>query len=92
MNNEEMNQKPAQDAQRPNISDLLNADALQAITNKISLHTPKGYVISLCIEDGAAWVELGKDFAGNIQLPDSADKNLLEQLNDALCVANGWSI
>ncbi len=74
------------------LSALLNAEALQDIANKVSLHTPKGYVISLCIEDGAAWVELGKDFAGNIQLPDSADKNLLEQLNDALCVANGWSI
>ena len=74
------------------LSALLNAEALQDIANKVSLHTPKGYMISLCIEDGAAWVELGKDFAGNIQLPDSADKNLLEQLNDALCVANGWSI
>jgi len=74
------------------LSALLNAEALQDIANKVSLHTPKGYVISLCIEDGAAWVELGKDFAGNIQLPDSADKNLLEQINDALCVANGWSI
>lgn len=74
------------------LSALLNAEALQDFANKVSLHTPKGYVISLCIEDGAAWVELGKDFAGNIQLPDSADKNLLEQLNDALCVANGWNI
>ena len=74
------------------LSALLNAEALQDIANKVSKHTPKGYVISLCIEDGAAWVELGKDFAGNIQLPDSADKNLLEQLNDALCIANGWSI
>lgn len=74
------------------LSALLNAEALQDIANKVSLHTPKGYVISLCIEDGAVWVELGKDFAGNIQLPDSADKSLLEQFNDALCVANGWSI
>jgi hypothetical protein len=74
------------------LSALLNAEALQGIANKVALHTPKGYVISLCIEDGAAWVDLGKDFEGSIQLPDSADKNLLEQLNDALCVANGWSI
>ena len=78
--------------EKSDLSDLLNADTLQDIANKVSLHTPKGYVISLCVEDGAAWIELGKDFAGNIQLPDSADKNLLEQLNDALCVANGWSV
>ena len=74
------------------LSTLLNAGALQDIVNKVSKHTPEGNVISLCIEDGAAWVELGKDFVGCIKLPDSADKNLLEQLNDALCVANGWSI
>ena len=74
------------------LSVLLCAVALQDIAHKVALHTPKGYVISLCIEDGAAWVELGKDFAGNIHLPDGADKNLLEQLNNALCVANGWSI
>ena len=71
---------------------LLNAEALQDIANKVAQHTPEGCVISLCIEDGSAWVELGKHFAGNVQLPDSADKNLLEQLNDALCIANGWSI
>ena len=64
-------------------------DALQDIANAVCRHTPPGYVISLCIEDGAAWVELGNDGEGSIKLPDSSDKTLLEQLNDALCVANG---
>ena len=70
----------------------IKADALQEIANKLSANMPKGYVISLCIEDGAAWIELGKDFAGNIQLPDSGDKTISEQLNDAICIANGWDI
>ena len=67
------------------------ADALQAIANRVCQHCPSGYVISLCMEDGAAWVQLDKGRAGFVGLPDAADKTLLEQLNDALCVANGWS-
>jgi hypothetical protein len=67
------------------------ADALQDIANAVCKHTPPGYVISLCIEDGSAWVDLGKDNEGFLKLPDSSDKTLLEQLNDALCVANGWN-
>lgn len=66
--------------------------AIHGIANAICLHTPPGYVVSLCCEDGAAWVELRKDGVGNLELPDSSDKSLLEQLNDALCVANGWRI
>jgi len=71
---------------------LLNAEALQDIVNKVAEFTPKGYVISLCIDGGDSWVELGKDFSGDIQLPDSAGKNILEQLNAAICVANGWCV
>lgn len=65
--------------------------ALQDICNKICQHCPPGYVISLCMEDGAAWVQLGEAWAGFVDIPDAADKSLIEQLNDALCVANGWS-
>lgn len=64
---------------------------LQDIANKISEHTPDGFVISLHIENGAAWVELAKDNKSDaVKLPDAADKTLFEQLNDALCVANGF--
>jgi hypothetical protein len=48
-------------------------------------------VLSLCMENGAAWVELGVDRIGNVKLPDSADKTLINQINDALCVAIGWN-
>ena len=63
---------------------------LQAVANKVCQHIPGNALLSLCMENGAAWVELGVDKIGNVKLPDSADKSLLEQINDALCVANGW--
>lgn len=61
------------------------------IIETICVHLPPGWVIGLYMEAGAAWVSLS-DPVGNIpKLPDSTDKTLTEQLNDALCVANGWS-
>ena len=68
-----------------------NPRELQIMANAVCMHIPPGYVISLCMEEGAAFVQLGKDGVGFINLPDSTDKTLLEQLNDALCVANGWA-
>ncbi len=73
------------------LTGLLNADALQAIVNAVCLHTPKGVEIRLCINSETAWVEYYRSKCPE-PLPDTADKTLLEQLNDALCVANGWSI
>jgi hypothetical protein len=63
---------------------------LQSVANKVCKHIPGNMVLSLCMENGAAWVELGEDKFGSVDLPDSADKSLLEQINDALCVAKGW--
>ncbi len=57
--------------------------------NKICGHLPEGYIISLNLENGSAWVEL-LDSNGNYVLPDTTDKTIIEQLNDALCVANGF--
>lgn len=65
-------------------------DKLQELVNKISQHMPVGYELSLHIEHGSAWVELHTDHT-SIDLPDSADKTLVEQLNDALRIANGWT-
>jgi hypothetical protein len=78
------------DGRNVGMSAGLDADALQAIANAVSAHTPPGFVIGLNIEHGAAWVELWGGGAGYADLPDSAGKTLLEQLNDALCIANGW--
>ena len=66
------------------------ADALQAIANRVCQHCPPGFVVYLCMEDGAAWVQLGEDRKGLVALPDNPDGSLLDQLNDALCTANGF--
>ena len=65
--------------------------SLQKTAERICEHLPKGWIISLVMEREAAWVELLKHNKRQ-KLPDPADKSLYEQLNDALCVANGWSI
>jgi hypothetical protein len=65
--------------------------SLQDAANKICQHLPENMVLSLCMENGAAWVELGVDRIGNVKLPDSADKTLINQINDALFVAIGWN-
>ena len=63
---------------------------MENIINKICKHIPKGHVISLHMENGAAWVTLVNANDDDITLPDSADMTIIEQLNDALCVANKW--
>ncbi|MCL1485172.1 hypothetical protein MIH18_23525 (plasmid) [Marinobacter sp. M3C] len=65
--------------------------SLQDAANKVCQHLPKNMVLSLCMENGAAWVELGVDRIGSVELPDSADKTLINQINDALCFAIGWN-
>jgi len=57
--------------------------------NRICQQLPKGFVISLFMEKGVAYVELSNG-KNHIPLPDSTDKDILEQLNDALYVAKGW--
>lgn len=72
-------------------SAVLDADALQAIANAVCRHCPERVQISLHMENGGAWVEAIRTGEWLTDLPDSADKTLLEQLNDALAAANGWA-
>ncbi|MDC8456905.1 hypothetical protein [Marinobacter sp. DS40M6] len=65
-------------------------NSLQEVAERVCEHIPENMMISLCMENGAAWVQLGQDKVGNLELPDSADKTLVQQINEALCVANGW--
>ena len=59
--------------------------------NKVCKEIPKNYIIKLCMENGSAWVE-AFDWSNEhrysevycLSLPDSTDKNLQEELNDAL--------
>jgi len=81
--------KKSSTAQALGRSGPTGCSTLKEIAEKICLHVPHDYIISLCMESGAAWVEMEK-LGKHIPLPDSADKTLVEQLNDALCVANGF--
>ena len=62
------------------------------IVNKICGHLQEHHIISLDMENGYAGVSLTDTEGNYIELPDSTDKTLIEQLNDALCVANGWDV
>jgi hypothetical protein len=61
-----------------------------ALANKVCQHLPEGWQLNLCMERGAAWVQLSNQDGDDVSLPDAADKSLEQQVNDALCVARGW--
>ena len=63
---------------------------LEEMVEKICKHIPEGLEISLRMENGCAYVTLGADEVGLVPLPDTTDKTLQEQLQDALLVANGY--
>lgn len=65
---------------------------LSDMANAVCKHLPEGWEISLAMENGAAWVTLETPAGDYALLPDQADKTLEEQINDALCVANGWRV
>ena len=64
---------------------------LQDAANKICKHLPEGFEIRLCMENGAAWVEMRDDHVDVSGLVDTDDICLATQLNNALCVARGWT-
>jgi hypothetical protein len=61
------------------------------ITERVCKNLPDGFEIQLCMENGSAWVALNDQDGRYRPLPDAADKTLIEQLNDALCVAKGFT-
>jgi hypothetical protein len=61
-----------------------------AMANRVCQHLPDGWELRLCMDHGAAWVELSDMNGDEWVLPDAADKTLEQQVNDALCVARGW--
>jgi len=52
--------------------------------NKVCGDLPKGFQINLCMENGSAWIQAYDDQGNEIDLSDSTDKRLHEELNDAL--------
>jgi len=65
-------------------------DTIDVTVEKICKHLPEGLEIQLCLESGAAWVTLIDEDGRYRPLPDQTDKTITEQLNDALCTANGF--
>ena len=61
--------------------------SVEDVANKVCANMPEGCAVLLCMEEGSANVEL-YDLQGDRRLlPDSADKTLIEQLNDAVDMA-----
>ena len=63
---------------------------VQAMANRVCKHLPEGWQLDLCMERGAAWVQLSNPDGDGVSLPDAADKSLEEQINDAICAATGF--
>jgi hypothetical protein len=63
---------------------------LRTAANAVCKHLPEGWEMKLCMENGAAWVELYNKGEIVADLEDTADKTLEEQINDAICYAVGW--
>lgn len=61
-----------------------------ALANRVCQHLPDGWQLDLCMERGAAWVQLSNPAGDGVSLPDAGDKSLEQQVNDALCVAREW--
>ena len=62
------------------------------IINKICGHLPEGWEIQLCMENGAAWVRVFEQKGGGEDICiEGGGQSLEEQLNEALCIANGFS-
>ncbi len=63
------------------------AESVQAAANKVCGELPEGWVINLCMENGAAWVEAIKPSGYTIDI-DRGDLSLVEQIDEALRLAN----
>lgn len=58
---------------------------MRDIINRICAELPEHYEISLCLENGAAYIEMTDRRSGYwVELQDSADKTIEEQLQEAL--------
>lgn len=62
------------------------AESVQAIANKVCGDLPESWVVNLCMENGAAWVEAIKPSGYTIEI-DGADMTLIEQINEAMRLA-----
>lgn len=57
------------------------------VINEVCGQLPLGWELQLCMERGAAWVELVNPEGDRVELPDTADESIEEQIREALGVA-----
>lgn len=57
------------------------------VVNEVCGSLPLGWELQLCMEQGAAWVELVNPEGGRVELPDAADQSIEAQIREALGVA-----
>ena len=69
---------------------MMLVKSLEEVIEMACQYLPINYIVSLCMENGSAYVELVDINNGEIILPDSADKSLVEQIVDAIGTANGF--
>ena len=65
----------------------LEPESVQAVANKVCGELPEGWIINLCMENGAAWVEAIKPSGYTIDI-DRGDLSLAEQVGEALRLAD----
>lgn len=58
------------------------------VANTVCQHLPQGYELRLCLEEGAATVELYHPSGARLPLPDPADQSLEDIINKAIDLAN----
>jgi hypothetical protein len=61
----------------------------RAVVNAVLRHLPDGCEIDLTMRNGTASVGLLDQYGSSIPFADDT-KTLEQNINDALCVANGW--
>ena len=64
---------------------------MEEIIEKACKHLPEGWQINICMENGAAWINVFRQPDGEFDhLVEGVDQSLKEQLNEALNIANGF--
>ena len=76
----------------PKAEILASVPSMGEVVNKAAKHLPDGWEIRICIEKWAATVELS-DPDGNVtHIEGGNDSGIVGEVNDAICIANGFSI
>lgn len=71
---------------------LESCPSMGEVVNKAAKHLPDGWEVRICIEKYAGTVEL-VDPDGNVtNIEGGNDSGIVGEVNDAICIANGFSI